>query len=305
MSPWLALYKLARPRLLPFVLLLVSVGFVWAHWDRALPLTGAGAFVRVCVAWVGLHAATLWLNAVFDQDEGPVLFGEVVSPPPETPRVARGVLVSAVLLAATAGWLAGASALGCALMAEAYSNPRTAWKAHPIGGPAVNLVGYGLLTPLAGWSVVGVSYNARTASMGVAMWLGVAGCYLVAQAFQEAEDRARGYRTFVAVYGAPATLDAARAVFAAGYVWCSLVSLVGWLPWVCLLAVPTAWWVDAALVQWKGVLGEPGGERMAAKVTLRLLVSACLVGGLLGVDYVVDSLAGGPVAGLSTPSGRP
>jgi drug/metabolite transporter (DMT)-like permease len=35
---------------------------------------------------------------------------------------------------------------GCVALAELYSHPKTAWKAHPWLGPLVNVIGYGLLT---------------------------------------------------------------------------------------------------------------------------------------------------------------
>ena len=39
-EPCLALYALARPKLLPYVLLLTTAGYGWAHWDRALTMRG-------------------------------------------------------------------------------------------------------------------------------------------------------------------------------------------------------------------------------------------------------------------------
>ncbi|MCA9571391.1 MAG: hypothetical protein KC656_26310, partial [Myxococcales bacterium] len=64
------LWTLARPRLMPFVVGLVVLGYAWAHWDRALVVRGGRELLVVCVAWALLHAGTLWLNAALDRDEG-------------------------------------------------------------------------------------------------------------------------------------------------------------------------------------------------------------------------------------------
>ena len=47
-------------------------------WERPWSLLG------VLAAWSWLNAGTLWLNAAVDRDEGEVLFGRSVKPPPLT-----------------------------------------------------------------------------------------------------------------------------------------------------------------------------------------------------------------------------
>jgi hypothetical protein len=138
---------------LPFVLALPLVGFGWAHWDRALLLSGVGGLPALLAAWAALHAGTLWLNAALDRDEGPVLLGRPVAVPGSAGWWGHAALV-VLLLAFVAGRPAGWACLACAVLAVLYPHPRTAWKGHPWLGPAVNLVGYGLLSPFAGWSLV-------------------------------------------------------------------------------------------------------------------------------------------------------
>ena len=207
----IALWRLARPRLLPYVLGLVLIGFAWAHWDRALTARGGGGLGWVMLAWTCLHAGTLWLNAALDQDEGEVLFGRPVRPPPTTSLAGYLALAASVPLAWIGHPLAGIAVLVCAILAVAYSHPRLAWKGHPLGGPIVNIVGYGLLSPLAGWSVVGVAPNARTVLVWLLFGCAIFGTYLAAQAFQQEEDRQRGYRTLVATHGPRTVLLGARA----------------------------------------------------------------------------------------------
>ncbi|MCB9666107.1 MAG: hypothetical protein H6732_18510 [Alphaproteobacteria bacterium] len=297
---WVAL---ARPRLLIPVLALVGLGFGWAHWDRALPLTGGGALLRVLGAWTLLHAGTLWLNAELDRDEGEVLGGRAVPVPPGTSALGFLALALGVGVAVWAGALAAGAALLSALLAVAYSHPRLAWKGHPVGGPAVNLLGYGLLTPLAGWSVVGVAPDLRTLAVLPVVLAGIGGCYLTAQAFQGAEDRARGYRTLVATHGAGVVLAGARGAFAAGWLGLAALCLLGWLPAPLLLALPGGLAVDAALARWARAGG--GTVEDAAVVGRRLAWSTLAVLLLATGAHVVSSLSGGPPAGLATSAGLP
>jgi 4-hydroxybenzoate polyprenyltransferase len=288
--------------LLPHLGLLVFSGAGFAHWDRALTLRGEGALGWVLLAWALLHAGTLWLNAAVDRDEGEVLLGRPVPVPDGIEREAGLALAGCVLLASQAGALAGLAALGASVLAVLYSHPRTFWKAHPTGGPVVNLLGYGLLSPLAGWSTVGVSFNLRTGLAAGLLALIVLGMYFAAQAFQEAEDRQRGYRTWVATYGVASTVAMARACIGLGWAGGMALAAAGWLPPICLLGGPMGWWTD----RWMATRSPAQlGEAWARGVTRRLALSA-LVGFLLAFGvYLNDSLADRPVAGLATPGGHP
>jgi 4-hydroxybenzoate polyprenyltransferase len=301
-----AALTLARPRLLPFVLCLPLVGFGWAHWDHALNLReGEGvALLLVLGAWVALQTGTLWLNAALDRDRGEVLFGRAVPVPSGIVLAAVGALVVAILLACAAHPVAGGAALLCAVLAVLYSHPRIAWKGHPLGGPLVNGVGYGLLSSLAGWAVVGVSPTPRALVVWLLGGLGTLGCYFAAQAFQQEEDCARGYRTLVATHGPVGALAAARLCLGAGFLGGTLLATLGWLPRLCLAALPLGLWIDGWLRRWAR---QPAGgnEGWARGLALRLLAAALLGIGLAYLDYGIDLLGDGPVAGLATRRGHP
>lgn len=301
---WQALWVLSRPKLLPYVLLLVAAGWGWAHWDRALVLQDGRAFGLVLIAWTLLNAGTLWLNAALDRDEGEVLMGRAVPPPPGIVGYAYVALVGCVLLAFAADLVAGLAGLGGAALAVAYSHPRLAWKQHPLGGPFVNFVGYGLLSPLAGYAVVDVGTTLRTLVVWPLGALGVLGCYFAAQAFQGAEDAARGDRTLVATHGPRVTLQVARLCIGIGIVGGATLAAVGWLPRVCLVVLPLGWWVDRWLVAWSSQ-PEGGDERWARGLAKRLLISGLLALALAIGDYVRASYAREPVAGLNTVGGHP
>ena len=302
MSRWHALIGLARPPMIPYVWLLVLAGFGWAHWDRALRMRGAAELLGVLFAWLLLHAGTLWLNAAVDQDEGDVLFGDVVSVPEGIEREAGAALVLALFLGTVAG--VGPAILICVGLAVAYSHRGLLWKAHPVAGPLTNWLGYGLATPYAGWAVVGVDPNLRTVVVWGVVSVTVLGCYFAAQAFQYEEDRDRGYRTLVVTHGPLVTVQVARACIGAGVIAGLTLAATGWLPRLCLLGAPMGWWTDRWI---RTALREEGplGVAWARGLTARLLTTGLVGLGLAGTVYAYESVSNVPVAGLGTAGGHP
>jgi len=292
---------LARLRLLPFVLVLVLFGFGWAHWDRALRLQGAEDLLLVLLAWTALHIGTMWLNASLDQDDGEVLFGEATTPPPGIAPMAYLCLFAAVLL----GWKpVGWVVICCVALAVLYSHPFTAWKGHALGGPAVNLIGYGVLSPYAGWVAVGVPANFRSGLVLGLTSLVVLGCYFGAQAFQEEDDRARGYDTLVVHFGAIGAIRAARVCIGLGILGGLGLAVFGWLPRSCLLIAPLAVVLNGFFAAWER---EPsaGSDVWARGMSWRLLTLAMVGVFVSGAEYVLQSYQSVPVAGLGTAGGHP
>ncbi len=299
-----ALWHLSRPKLLPFVLLLVLCGYGLTHWDRGLVARGAPTLGLTLVAWALLHAGTLWLNAAVDRDEGPVLYGKAVAPPPYAAAAGYAALALCVLIAALAQPAIGLAASLCSILAIAYSHPSALWKGHPTLGPLVNLVGYGLLSPLVGFLAVDVPPTWRLCFVWVTGGIGVMGAFFAAQAFQHDEDAARGYRTFVVTHGAVACVRAARLCMGVGMAVGITLAAVGWVPRVCLVALPVALWVDAHFRTWLAVPG--GGDVSHARtLVLRLLAGALIAITLCFGDYFWNDAHGLPVAGLGTAAGHP
>lgn len=299
-----ALWHLSRPKLLPFVLLLLLCGYGLTHWDRGLLARNVDVLTLALVAWTLLHAGTLWLNAAVDRDEGPVLYGTSVAPPPYAAATGYAALALCVVVAFAARPAIGLAASVCAGLAIAYSHPRTLWKGHPILGPLVNLVGYGLVSPLAGFLAVDVPPTWRLLAVWIAGGVGVMGAFFAAQAFQHDEDAARGYRTFVVTHGPAACVRAARVCMGAGMVIGIALAIAGWVPRVCLVAVPLALWIDAHFRAW---LVAPGGGDVshARALVQRLLAGALLAIALCFGDYFWSDTLGLPVAGLGTAAGHP
>lgn len=300
-APGLArvMLALARPRLAPAVLALPGLGFGFAHWDRALPLRAPGPLGALLLGWACLHVGTMWCNAALDRDEGPVLLGAAVPVPPRIGFAGHLALAAAVAVVAIGAPAAMGSVVGCAALAVLYSHPATAWKGHPIAGPLTNLVGYGLLSPWAGVSVVGEPLSARGVALGVVVGACVVGVYFVAQAFQGEEDQARGYRTLVATAGSATTLHAASLCFFLAFFGVGALAVIGLLPAGVLLTL-----VPGAGALWElrrnARLTAGGGPEGALRVA-RWLRRAVAVGMLaLVAHYVADSVHGGPVAGQAT-----
>jgi 4-hydroxybenzoate polyprenyltransferase len=302
----LSLFRLARPALLPFVLLLPIIGFGWACWSYAIdpPLDSVWRLLLVLPAWTALQTGTLWLNAALDRDCGETLFGHPVAVPAGITPFALAALLLAVLLAFGAGALPGVLALLCALLSLLYSAPLTAWKGHPLGGPLVNLLGYGLASPLAGWAVVGVPPDARSVIVWCLGASGVLGCYFAVQSFQRHEDEARGYRTLVVTHGPHGALLAARLCLGIGFAGGTLLAALGWLPRVCLVFLLVGLWLDRWLARWARQ-PDGGSERWARGLALRLFAGATLTIGLAYLEYLDDAYAGRPPAGQGTRRGVP
>ncbi len=230
------LLRLARPAMLPLLWCLVLLGFGVAHWDQGRPPSRYDRLWWLLVSWTCLHAGTMWANARLDRDTGPVLFGKVA----QVPRVigaATGLAMVGVLLAAGRAQLfwVGVCAAGLSMV---YSAPTHPLKAHPVGGPAVNVLGYATLTPLAGYWCSGFALSRRALLLWPSVALCILALYFAAQTFQEEEDRSRGYGTFVAVFGRARTLLAvSRCLFAAS-VWTAVLIALGQLPRALYFCLP-------------------------------------------------------------------
>lgn len=163
----------------------------------------AGAILLGLGLWVvALNGGTLAINSAFDKDEGDVAYLRR-PPPPPSGLFAFGLglmlvgLVASLLLPRPYTWLY----LGCLVMSVLYSVPPARLKAVAGADWIINLLGFGTLTPLAGWASTGEPLT-------VWGWLLVwgfgalfAGFYPLTQLYQFDEDERRGDRTFALLLG--------------------------------------------------------------------------------------------------------
>lgn len=293
------LWLLQRPPVLFIVLAMVLGGFGFAHWDHAAPAQGLGRLAWTSLAWAALSAGTLWLNADVDRDSGEVLLGHALPVPDGLNRWAYAALLVAMGLACGAGVATGAVMSVCVVLSVTYSHQGVLWKGHPVFGPAVNWLGYGILTPYAGYLASGLPATARGLVLLLALSLAVLGAYFSAQAFQLEEDRTRGYRTLVVTRGPEVTLRVAQGLMTVAWLGLVGMSVAGWLPRALLLIAPLWFWVWRWFRTWRS-MSDGGTEWMARGLVKRCATLAFISFVLVFVIYVRESVLGLPVAGQGT-----
>lgn len=168
-------------------------------------LVAAGWGVRTRPALLGwlvfvalLNGGTLAINSAFDQDEGDIGY---LKAPPKPPK--HLLAVSSTMLAASAvlGFLLPRSFalinLACVVMSLLYSIPPPRLKARAGWDLLINCLGFGLLTPLAGWALTGRPFSGGILYISVGFACLFATLYPMTQIYQVEEDGRRGDRTLV------------------------------------------------------------------------------------------------------------
>lgn len=187
---------------------MLAVGVVPAFGDAwRARLAGALALWVIC-----LNGGTLAINSAFDRDTGDI--GYLDAPPP----VPRGLLWFGLglMVAGQVGALllpigfAIAYAI-CFALSVVYSIPPFRFKAVAGVDWIINMVGFGSLTPYAGWAATGAPITPVAALVFLAFCPLFAALYPLTQLYQFDEDRARGDRTLALMLGMRASLSVAIA----------------------------------------------------------------------------------------------
>lgn len=231
-----------------------ALGFLLAIGVGRVSAENTGVVVATLVIWViALNGGTLALNSAFDRDEGDI--GYLDTPPPAPRRLAHVGLAIMLLGQAAALLLPLGFAIAyavCFAMSVLYSAPPVRLKAVAGFDWAINMIGFGSLTPYAGWAATGRPLTAA------AFWVFLAFCplfaalYPLTQLYQMEEDAARGDRTLAIALGPRASLAVALAAVPLAFAcfaragalanpgrmgWTALgIALVSWL------AVLVPWW---------------------------------------------------------------
>lgn len=206
-----------RPREWPIMIAHTALGVVLALGlrgavERLTTPAGAATILGALAIWVlCLNGGTLAINSAFDRDEGDV--GYLDAPPPVPRHLAA---FSIALMAIGLAWslLAMPAAFSaayaiCLLLSVLYSVPPIRLKAVAGADWLINMIGFGTLTPFAGWAATGESLTTTGLWVLLAFCPLFAALYPLTQLYQFEEDRARGDRTLALVIGLRPSLGVA------------------------------------------------------------------------------------------------
>ena len=205
---------------------------------------------------VCLNGGTLAINSAFDRDEGDVAY--LRHPPPPPRRLfgfGLGLMLAgfAASLALPRGYVAAYGI--CLVMSLGYSVPPVRLKSAAGADWVINMVGFGTLTPYAGWASTGRSLDLAHAVLLLAFCPLFASLYPLTQLYQVDEDARRGDRTLAVRLGPARSLDAALAACAIAFgLFASACFIAGWTTehagrWAALIVAALAW--AAVLIPWR------------------------------------------------------
>ena len=198
-----------RPREWPIMFAHTSLGYFLA---RGISSSVSGPELEALVAgllvWVLLlNGGTLALNSAFDRDEGDI--GYLDAPPPVPRHLAAWgfalMLMGQLIALALPRGFALAYAI-CFAMSLLYSVPPVRLKAIAGADWIINMIGFGTLTPYAGWALTRVPLTQAGAWTLAGFAPLFAALYPLTQLYQLDEDRARGDRTLALALGVRASL---------------------------------------------------------------------------------------------------
>ena len=205
---------------------LLAVGLGGALAGERLGAAAAGIALWV----VALNGGTLAINSAFDRDEGDI--GYLRAPPP----VPRHLAVCSLALMAAGQGLAlllppafAAAYAVCFLMSLLYSVPPIRLKAVAGADWLINMLGFGSLTPVAGFALTARPFEAHHWLLFGAFCPLFAALYPLTQLYQFEEDRRRGDRTLALILGMQTSLRLAVGATLAGFALFALAGLrSGW-----------------------------------------------------------------------------
>ena len=198
-----------RPREWPIMVAHTLCGVVLAQgFGATVRGAHAGAIVAGLAIWVVLlNGGTLALNSAFDRDVGDI--GYLDAPPPPPAHLAAwgcGLMLAGQGLALLLPRGFAIAYAACFAMSVVYSVPPLRFKAVAGADWVINMVGFGTVTPFAGWSLTQLSLTSAGAwALGGFAPL-FASLYPLTQLYQLEEDRLRGDRTLALMLGARGSL---------------------------------------------------------------------------------------------------
>jgi 4-hydroxybenzoate polyprenyltransferase len=206
--------------------------------------------------WVAcLNGGTLALNSAYDRDEGDVAYLRHPPPPPaQLAGFGIGLMLLGLALALVLPVEYRVAYASCVILSLLYSTPPARLKAVAGADWIINMIGFGTLTPYAGWVATGLPLTVPGGLVLLAFCPLFAALYPLTQIYQFEEDARRGDRTLARALGVRWSLVAAGLGFALAFVGFGLAGqAAGWNPadgwrWACIAAAAGGWLV--VLVPW-------------------------------------------------------
>ena len=243
-----------RPREWPIMAAHTALGFILANGVIGVARgQHFGALLAGLAIWVILgNGGTLAINSAFDQDDGDIGYLDAPpKPPTHLARFALGLMVVGQGLALLISPRFAIAYALCFAMSLAYSVPPVRLKAVAGADWVINMIGFGTLTPYAGWAITG---RPLPTGMAVVLWSFCAlfaSLYPLTQIYQFEEDAKRGDRTLALMLGMRGSLlvaiGAAVVAFAMLAWAASRAEVAGW-QWGALAVAAGAW--AAVLLPW-------------------------------------------------------
>ena len=239
-----------RPAEWPIMVAHTVVGYVLAvGFQGALRGDHVGGVALGLALWVVcLNGGTLALNSAYDKDEGDIAYLRQPPPPPRhLARFSFGLMFLGLLLASLLPGEFQAAYAVCLVLSVLYSVPPLRLKAVPGADWMINMVGFGTLTPYAGWAATGLPLQAAQGLVLLGFCPLFAALYPLTQIYQFEEDSRRGDRTLALTLGVTRSLLVSLGAAAVGY---CVFTLAGWLAgwgrhdtwrWMLLALSAAAW----------------------------------------------------------------
>jgi 4-hydroxybenzoate polyprenyltransferase len=249
-----------RPAEWPIVAAHTALGYVLAVGLRsAIRGEQLGPAALGMLLWVVcLNGGTLALNSAYDRDEGDIAY--LRQPPPPPSRLAGfglGLMLAGLLGAFLLPPGYRVAYAICLVMSVVYSVPPFRLKAVPGADWVINMLGFGTLTPYAGWAATGVPVGPVGRLVLVGFCPLFAALYPLTQIYQFEEDARRGDRTLARTLGERGSLMIALAAALMAF---ALFAAAGWRSgwdrleawrWLLLVLAATAWALVLILWLWK------------------------------------------------------
>lgn len=177
----------------------LSTRTIWPDWQVILGLIIVGPMIA---------GSTLAYNAytdsrvdLFNPRKAHLAYVTGWISPEVVLNLARGLAIMGLLLSLFLGWEFTVLIALSALLSFLYSNPRTKLKSVAGGDVLVNMVGLGILIPLAGWAASGVSISEfpHWYLLPILFALGSLYCPTLVPDYEA--DRKAGYKTLAVTLG--------------------------------------------------------------------------------------------------------